>query len=48
MSMVIKPPQPNGYWRRGNVEVVCARYGIPLFDDFDEWLKSVQLGIWLR
>jgi hypothetical protein len=21
---------PPGFWRRGNVEVVCARYGIPL------------------
>src|SRR4051812_5042107 len=21
---------PAGYWRRGNVEVVCARYGVPL------------------
>ena len=21
---------PEGFWRRGNVEVVCARYGIPM------------------
>src|SRR5687767_10324170 len=21
---------PEGFWRRGNVEVVCARYGVPL------------------
>lgn len=24
---------PEGYWRRGNVEVVCARYGIPMVAD---------------
>jgi hypothetical protein len=23
---------PEGFWRRGNVEVVCARFKIPLFD----------------
>jgi hypothetical protein len=23
---------PAGFWRRGNVEVVCARYGIPLVE----------------
>ena len=21
---------PDGFWRRGNVEIVCARFGIPL------------------
>ena len=24
---------PDGYWRKGNVEVVCARYGVPLVAD---------------
>ena len=31
-----------GFWRRGNVEVVCQRYGIPLFSDLDELLASVR------
>src|SRR5262245_21273171 len=22
---------PPGYWRRGNVEIVCSRFGLPLF-----------------
>jgi len=26
---------PKKFWRRGNVEAVCERYGIPLYDDFD-------------
>jgi len=26
---------PDGYWRKGNVEIVCVRYSIPLVDDLD-------------
>jgi hypothetical protein len=34
---------PEGFWRKGNIEVVCARYGVPLvcaFDDFVRLLKE--------
>jgi hypothetical protein len=27
---------PDEFWRKGNVEVVCSRYNIPIFDDVDE------------
>jgi hypothetical protein len=30
---------PDGYWRKGNVEVVCARYHVPLVDSLDEALE---------
>lgn len=33
---------PDGYWRKGNVEIVCERYGVPLFDDFDSLLAAVR------
>lgn len=26
---------PDGFWRKGNVEIVCARHGIPLYDDIN-------------
>jgi hypothetical protein len=26
---------PEGFWRRGNVEIVCARYGIDLVGELD-------------
>lgn len=26
---------PEGFWRRGNVEIVCARFGVPLCEDLD-------------
>ncbi len=33
---------PDGYWRKGNVEVVCARYGVPLvatLADLIAWIR---------
>jgi hypothetical protein len=32
-----------GFWRRGNIEVMCNRFGIPLFDDLDD-VESVLLS----
>lgn len=32
---------PEGYWRRGNVEVVCARFGIPLLPDLDALVDAL-------
>jgi hypothetical protein len=36
---------PAGYWRRGNVEVVCARYGVPLVEDIEELVRQVRRRI---
>lgn len=36
---------PDGFWRRGNVQVVCAEYKIPLGDSLD-WLIS-HAQMWL-
>jgi hypothetical protein len=33
---------PEGFWRKGNVEVVCARYGIPLVGEFPEFLRLLR------
>jgi hypothetical protein len=33
---------PDGYWRKGNVEVVCARYGIPLTSDLAALVEQVR------
>jgi hypothetical protein len=32
---------PEGYWRRGNVEIVCARFGIPLVASWDAFVAAV-------
>ena len=36
---------PQGYWRRGNVEVECARAGIRLYESFEELFDAVKLRI---
>ncbi len=33
---------PPGFWRRGNVEVVCARYGVPLVAELSELVRVVR------
>ena len=41
---------PEGYWRRGNVEVVCARYQIPAvarFQDLVDFARS-QMQVKLK
>jgi hypothetical protein len=32
---------PAGFWRRGNIEVVCARYAIPLHAAWDAFVSDV-------
>ena len=36
---------PFEFWRRGNVEMVCDRYGIPLFSTMDDALKGLSFNI---
>jgi hypothetical protein len=33
---------PDGFWRKGNVEVVCARYNVPLVDDLAGLVAEVR------
>jgi hypothetical protein len=33
---------PEGYYRKGNVDVVCERYGIPVYEDFERMLEDVS------
>jgi len=33
---------PAGYWRRGNVQVVCQRYGVPLVESLSELVAEVR------
>jgi hypothetical protein len=36
---------PPGFWRRGNVEVVCARYGVPLVAELPDLVRAVRRQI---
>ena len=33
---------PDGFYRKGNIEVVCSRYKIPLYDNFDKAIGSLE------
>lgn len=33
---------PEGFWRKGNVEMVCDRYKIQLLDSFDKLVELVR------
>lgn len=32
---------PEGYWRRGNVQVVCARNGVDVLDSLDDLIAAL-------
>ena len=33
---------PDGFWRQGNVEIVCRKYDIPFFKDLDEGINQIR------
>lgn len=33
---------PDAFWRKGNVEILCSRYNIPLFNNFVEAVASLS------
>jgi len=33
---------PDGFWRKGNVEIVCQRYGVPFHNNYDTWLLNIK------
>jgi hypothetical protein len=32
---------PEGFWKKGNVDVVCERYGVKQFDSIDDALEGL-------
>jgi Nucleoside 2-deoxyribosyltransferase like len=36
---------PAGFWRRGNVEIVCGRHGIPMVDSLPALIDLVRLRL---
>jgi hypothetical protein len=33
---------PDGFWRKGNIEIVCDRYDIPLLNDFSGLIDALK------
>ena len=36
---------PDGYWRKGNVEMICDRYEIPLCNTIDDLINLVKVDL---
>jgi hypothetical protein len=36
---------PKGFWRKGNVDIVCTRHDAPLFNDFDDAVGALLTKI---
>ena len=36
---------PEGFWRKGNVEIVCTRFNIPLFNSLEDGMGSLESKI---
>ena len=33
---------PDGFWRKGNVDIVCAKYEIPMVDTIDDLVAAIR------
>jgi len=33
---------PEGFWRRGNVQIMCERFGIPLLNTKEEFIAAIK------
>jgi hypothetical protein len=33
---------PEGFWRKGNVDILCQRYGIPVFTNLDTMIVALK------
>ncbi len=36
---------PTGYWRKGNVDMVCRRYGLPQAETLDDLIEALRLEL---
>lgn len=36
---------PEGFWRKGNVDIVAERYHIPVFENYDKWLDHIAAEV---
>jgi hypothetical protein len=36
---------PTGFWRKGNVDIICSRAGIPVFETFDAAIGALRTNL---
>ena len=33
---------PDGFWRKGNVEIVCEKFNVPLVENLDQLIQTIR------
>lgn len=33
---------PKNFWKEGNIEILCERHNIPLFDNYADWIEHIK------
>lgn len=36
---------PPGFWRKGNVDITCERYLVPVYESYEPWLAAIKRAI---
>lgn len=36
---------PEGFWRKGNVDIVCEWHGVPVYGDFESFTQAVKKAL---
>lgn len=36
---------PDGFWRKGNVEIVCDRFGIPVYNTYNDLVTNLKKSL---
>lgn len=36
---------PDGFWRKGNIDIVCARHSVPVYNNLDEAIGALKTMI---
>lgn len=39
---------PKGFWRKGNVDIVCNTYDVPVFENFGEFVAQIRATITVK
>ena len=39
------PYCPEGFWRKGNIDILCERHGIQVIEDEDKWYQTIEAYI---
>lgn len=39
---------PKGFYRNGNVDIVCSKYNVPIFEEWESFVNQVKKTLYIR